>query len=115
MIATPINEPIPIPVDEHGRFRIGNTPETTTEQYPSLSLEEVYITIGCYLRHRDEIDAYLRQQEAEAFPREYKAQHPNGMGKSRSCRSSMASLVGLLALVARSSLRYDNLLYAAFS
>lgn len=94
MIATPITEQIPIRVDEQQRlrvgntrvlldlviysYRLGNTPETITEQYPSLSLDEVYLAIGYYLRHRDEIDAYLRRQEAEAeaFRREYEAKHP---------------------------------------
>jgi uncharacterized protein (DUF433 family) len=82
MIATPLPEPIPIYTDEHGRLRItnsrvlldlviyafqmGHTPETITEQYPSLSLDDVYLAIGYYLRHRDEINTYLRQQEAEA-------------------------------------------------
>ena len=94
MISASITEKIPIRTDENGRlrvgdtrvlldmviysFRLGNTPETITEQYPSLSLGDVYLSIGYYLRHRDEVDAYLRQQEveAEAFRREYEAQHP---------------------------------------
>jgi uncharacterized protein (DUF433 family) len=94
MIATPINEPVPIRVDENGRlrvgdtrvlfdlviysYRLGNTPETITQQYPSLSLDEVYLALGYYLRHLEEIDDYLRQQEAEAetFRREYETQHP---------------------------------------
>ena len=94
MVSAPFTEQIPIRTDEHGRlrvgntrvlldlviysFRMGNTPETITGQYPSLSLDDVYLSIGYYLRHRDEVDAYLLQQEAEAetFQREYEAQHP---------------------------------------
>ncbi|MBN1123111.1 MAG: DUF433 domain-containing protein [Anaerolineae bacterium] len=94
MIDTPVTEQIPIRADEDGRlrvgatrilldlviyaFRLGSTPETITEQYPSLSLDDVYLAIGYYLRHRDEVDAYLREQEseAEAFRREYEAGHP---------------------------------------
>jgi uncharacterized protein (DUF433 family) len=94
MTATPITEQIPIRADEHGRLRVGNTrvlldlviyaywrgatPETITESYPSLSLDDVYLAIGYYLRHRAEVDAYLRQQEAEAdaFQREDEAAHP---------------------------------------
>lgn len=94
MTATPITEQIPIRTDEHGRLRIGNTrvlldlviyaywrgqtPESITDSYPSLSLDDVYLAIGYYLRHRAEIDAYLRQQEAEAeaSQREYEAAHP---------------------------------------
>jgi uncharacterized protein (DUF433 family) len=47
-------------------FRLGHTPETITAQYPSLSLDDVYLAIGYYLRHRDEVETYLRQQESEA-------------------------------------------------
>ncbi len=86
MIATPISEQIPIRIGNTRvlldlviySYRLGNTPETITDQYPSLSLEEVYLALGYYLRHRDEIEAYLRQQEAEAeaYRQEYEAQHP---------------------------------------
>ncbi len=94
MIVTPITEQIPIHADQDGRlrvgrtrvlldlviysFRLGQTPETITEQYPALTLDDVYLAIGYYLRHRTEIDEYLRTQEAEAeaFRRDYEAQHP---------------------------------------
>jgi uncharacterized protein (DUF433 family) len=94
MVSTPITEQIPIRTDEHGRLRVGNTrvlldlviysfrlghtPETITEQYSSLSLDDVYLAIGYYLRHRDEIETYLRQQEAEAeaFRQAYEQEHP---------------------------------------
>lgn len=94
MIATPVTEQIPIRVDKDGRirvgqtrvlldliiysFRLGQTPETITEQYPVLSLDDVYLAIGYYLRHQSEVDEYLRVQEAEAeaFRCEYEARHP---------------------------------------
>jgi len=94
MITTPVAEQIPIRTDEHGRLRVGNTrvlfdlviyaywrgetPETITESYPSLSLDNVYLAIGYYLRHRAEIDAYLRQEQAQAAAqqREDEATHP---------------------------------------
>ncbi|MHB8627968.1 MAG: DUF433 domain-containing protein [Aggregatilineales bacterium] len=82
MILTAPTEQIPIRSDEHGRLRVGNTrvlldlviysfrlgstPETITQQYPTLSLDDVYLALGYYLRHRDDVDSYLRQQEAEA-------------------------------------------------
>lgn len=82
MITTPVNEQIPIRADEHGRLRVGNTrvlldlviyaywrgetPETITASYPTLSLDDVYLALGYYLRHRQDIDAYLHEQEAEA-------------------------------------------------
>ena len=94
MIATPITEQIPIRIDQDGRFRVGHTrvlldlviysfqlgqtPETITDQYPVLSLDDVYLAIGYYLRHRDQVDHYLRTQEAEAeaFRHDYEAHHP---------------------------------------
>lgn len=94
MLFTPVSEQIPIRRDAYGRLRVGTTrvlldlviyaywrgqtPEAITESYPTLSLDDVYLAIGYYLRHRSEIDAYLRQQEAEAdqFQREYEAAHP---------------------------------------
>jgi uncharacterized protein (DUF433 family) len=45
-------------------FQQGHSPETIQQQYPALSLREVYGAIAEYLARRDEIDAYLRRQEA---------------------------------------------------
>jgi uncharacterized protein (DUF433 family) len=45
-------------------FQQGHSPETIRQQYPALTLEEVYGSIAQYLAHREEIDAYLRQQDA---------------------------------------------------
>ncbi len=49
-----------------GAFIDGSTPEEIVQQYPTLSLENTYWTISFYLRHRDEVDAYLEQRRAEA-------------------------------------------------
>lgn len=75
-------EPAPIEIDEQGVVRVaktrvtldtvvtafleGCTPEEIAEQYPSLQLSEIYLVIGYYLRHRDEVNIYLadRQQQA---------------------------------------------------
>lgn len=99
MFSTPIPDPIPIRVDQYGRlrigntrvlldlviysFRLGNTPETITDQYPSLSLDSVYLALGYYLRNRAEIDDYLQRQEAEAedFRRTYEAENPPKLTK----------------------------------
>lgn len=93
MIDTPISEYIPIRLED-GRlrvgqtrvlldliiyaFRLGSTPENITEQYPSLSLADVYLALGYYLRHRQTIDDYLQQQEdeADALRRTYERAHP---------------------------------------
>jgi len=47
-------------------FLDGLSPETiVAECFPTLSLEQVYGAITYYLSHRQEIDAYLRQVDAE--------------------------------------------------
>lgn len=81
-------EPIPIETDSDGVVRMAKTrvtldtvvaaflegciPEEIGEQYPSLQLSDIYWVISYYLRHRDEVDAYLaeRQRQAEAIQRE---------------------------------------------
>ena len=67
----------PLRVDEHkvirvGRTRVtldtvvaafqhGDTPEEIARNYDALSLGEVYQTIGYYLAHQGEVDAYLER------------------------------------------------------
>lgn len=68
-------------IDEHGVMRVGQTrvmldgvvaafdqghsAETIREQYPSLSLEDVYGAIAYYLGNQGEVEEYLKRQEAE--------------------------------------------------
>jgi uncharacterized protein (DUF433 family) len=78
-------EPLPLTTDADGVVRVGGTrvtldtlvaayregatAETIAEQYPSLSLGDVYTALGYYLRHKAEVDVYLegrRQQAAQA-------------------------------------------------
>jgi len=77
-----LTELIPIYTDDHGRIRVsgtrvlldlivyayhqGQTPEHIMQMYPTLTLDNVYLTIGYYLRHRDTVDAYIQKMEAEA-------------------------------------------------
>jgi uncharacterized protein (DUF433 family) len=67
-------------VDENGAYRVGKTrvlldsvvaafhqghsPETIKQQYPALTLEEVYGSIAYYLAHAAAVDAYLQRQDA---------------------------------------------------
>lgn len=47
-------------------FLEGLSPEIiVAECFPALTLEQVYGAITYYLSHRNEIDAYLRQVDAE--------------------------------------------------
>ena len=72
--------PNEIRLDEHGVLRVGDSrvmldsviaayqqghsAETIQQQYPALSLADVYGAIAHTLRHRDEIDQYLQRQAA---------------------------------------------------
>jgi uncharacterized protein (DUF433 family) len=46
-------------------FREGHTAESLAQSFPVLTLEQVYGAITYYLAHREVIDAYLLQQEAD--------------------------------------------------
>jgi hypothetical protein len=43
-------------------FLQGHSPETIQDQYPGLSLEEVYGAIAFYLANRNEVHHYLDRQ-----------------------------------------------------
>ena len=82
MTDAPLTEIIPIYTDADGRMRVSNTrvlldlvvyayhqgetPEHIIQMYPTLSLDQVYLAIGYYLRHRETVDAYIQQMEIEA-------------------------------------------------
>jgi uncharacterized protein (DUF433 family) len=75
-------EPVPLATDAFGVVRVattrvtldtvvtafleGCTPEEIAEQYPSLQLSDIYLVIGYYLRHRDEIDTYLTERQRQS-------------------------------------------------
>ena len=44
-------------------FQDGASPECIVNRYSTLSLSDVYNTIGYYLRHRSAVEAYLNQRE----------------------------------------------------
>lgn len=81
-MSLPATEMIPLQKDRHGVIRVGGTRVTldtvvyafkngaTAEeivlQYPVLDLVDVYAVITYYLRRKDEVEAYLQEQEEEA-------------------------------------------------
>ena len=83
------SQPVPLSANEHGVFRItgtrvsldsviaafdlGATPEQIVHKFPTLKLDDVYAVIAYYLRHQDEVRAYLakQRQEAEVFRKEH--------------------------------------------
>ena len=87
-------EPPPLRVDEGGAVRVGKsrisldliveqyengmTPEDLVRAYDTLVLADVYAVIAYYLRHRDEVRAYLkrRAEEAQALRAKIEAEHP---------------------------------------
>lgn len=94
MTDVPITEVIPIYTDPNGRMRVSNTrvlldlviyayhqgesPEHIIQMYTTLTLDQVYLAIGYYLRHRETVDAYIAQMEAEAklLQAEIEAKYP---------------------------------------
>ncbi len=49
-----------------GAFNDGETPEQIVIQYDVLKLDDVYAVITYYLRHKEELDAYLSHREEQA-------------------------------------------------
>jgi uncharacterized protein (DUF433 family) len=60
-------------------FNNGATPEEMVQGYPTLDLADVYAVIAYYLRHKQEVDAYLqgRREEAQKLRQEIEAKQPN--------------------------------------
>jgi uncharacterized protein (DUF433 family) len=87
-------DPPSLRLDEGGADRVGNsrisldlvveqyesgvTPEDMVRAYDTLVLADVYGVIAYYLRHRDEVRAYLkrRAEEAEALRAKIEGERP---------------------------------------
>ena len=68
------------------RFEEGACPEEIVHSYDTLHLEDVYAVIAYYLRHKDEVLAYLRgaakkrrRRSAESWRRR---EFPSPLGRS---------------------------------
>jgi uncharacterized protein (DUF433 family) len=75
-------EPAPVETNADGTVLIGETrvtlntlvavfnqgmmAEEIVYRYPSLKLADVYATIGFYLNHQQEVEAYLHQRQQQA-------------------------------------------------
>jgi uncharacterized protein (DUF433 family) len=82
MNATDVLERVPIHTDPNGVVRVsrtrvtletivgvfetGATAEEIAQQYPSVPLVDVYAVIAYYLRHKPDVEAYLKEREALA-------------------------------------------------
>lgn len=77
-----VADPVPFATDADGVVRVGGTrvtldtlvaayqegasPETIADQYPALRLADVYTALGYYIRHQEEVGAYLRGRRQQA-------------------------------------------------
>jgi uncharacterized protein (DUF433 family) len=86
--------PLPLAFDQYGVVRVGGTripldtvivaykqgetPEEIVEGFDVLNVADVYAVIGYYLRHQDEVEAYLseRRRRGEEIRRENEARFP---------------------------------------
>jgi uncharacterized protein (DUF433 family) len=73
---------VPLTADESGAVRVtgtripleriiechqdGLTPEAIVDAFDSLRLSDVYVIVGYYLDHKEEVQEYLRQREEQA-------------------------------------------------
>jgi uncharacterized protein (DUF433 family) len=94
MLSAAAVEPIPLSTDMGGLIRVAGTrvtldtvidafltgasPEEIAQDFPVLRLDDIYAVLTYYLRHRGEVDAYLRERRArgEAIRREIEAHFP---------------------------------------
>jgi uncharacterized protein (DUF433 family) len=74
------SQPVPLDADRDGvirvsgtritldtvveAFRLGATAEEITQQYPTLPLADVYCVLGYFLRHEEQIGAYVSGRAA---------------------------------------------------
>jgi uncharacterized protein (DUF433 family) len=94
---TQATEPIPLTKNDDGVIRVGATrvtldtvitafqqgatSEEIAQRYSTLDLADVYFAIGYYLRHQDEVEAYLRERkETAAQVRKLNEQRNNQAG-----------------------------------
>lgn len=94
MLNAAATEPIPLSTGSDGVIRVADTrvtlstvidsfltgasPEEIAQDFPVLRLDDVYAVITYYLRHRAEVDAYLRERRtrAEVLRREIETHSP---------------------------------------
>jgi uncharacterized protein (DUF433 family) len=75
-------DPVPLRIEDDGTIRVGTSrltldvlvedyeagtsPQDIVHAFDTLELADVHAALAYYLRHRDEVAAYLRQRDAEA-------------------------------------------------
>jgi len=87
-------DPVPLKIDEFGVVRVaetrvpldtivaaymhGSTVEEIAEQFPTVSLPDIHAVIAFYLRHQEQVHAYLqeRNHQREAIRLENERRFP---------------------------------------
>jgi hypothetical protein len=59
-------------------FQDGATPEAIAQRYPTATLADIYAVIAYYLRHRQEVEAYLAEREQRAQEVRQRIEHHQG-------------------------------------
>jgi uncharacterized protein (DUF433 family) len=90
--------PVPLRIDEHGAIRVGKSqvtldlivrefedgadPEEIAYNYPTLELADVYAVMAYCLRHKEQVDEYLRTRrtQADRLRQEIEAKQPGRAG-----------------------------------
>ncbi|MEZ5118285.1 MAG: DUF433 domain-containing protein [Candidatus Nanopelagicales bacterium] len=91
-------EPVPLVKDQAGRYMVpgtrisldvlvadfnrGKSPEAIHEAYETVPLADVYAILSFYLRHRTDVESYLRDQEQEGAKRQQRIESfypPDGL------------------------------------
>jgi uncharacterized protein (DUF433 family) len=105
-------DPMPLRVDETGTIRIGSSrvtldvlvadylggmsAEEIARQLDTLSLPDIHAAISYYLRHREEMDDYLRRRKSEAdeLRQEIEAKQANRAGLREELQARLAQRNG---------------------
>jgi uncharacterized protein (DUF433 family) len=85
VLQEPPVEAVPLKTDPHGAVRVGGTrvtldtviaayrrgatAEEIARQFDVLRVDDVYAVLAYYLRHQQEVDAYLRERDEAAAQR----------------------------------------------
>ncbi len=101
-------ETMPIAMDEHGIYRVGGTritmdsivrefkagrtPEEIVTELQSVELSDVHFVLGYYLRHTEDVEAYLaeRRRVQEALLAAHPEWQPEGLKERLSARQKLA-------------------------
>jgi uncharacterized protein (DUF433 family) len=57
-----------------GEYSKGETAEQIAQNFPTLDLADIYCALGYYIRHRGEVDEYIREGERKF--EEFRRSHP---------------------------------------